>query len=645
MCVYLTELINSHLSSRLPPVPEESGDDAMYRGDMAYDFPSIMGLYLVKYYLRFHIFCTSTYDHLLIISDSEPMDSTMMSQSTITDVTNVDLKQLNDPLICASHNNRTMHHPQNTILFSTQTEPYHGNISQSMVATSMNQLNLSRNSNVPQTLLNPGTTYISSASTNQSMIQSPNADLSNLTGAKKRNPIPKERNFRAQLFGRREPHNYDKSTPTQHQTNLYNQMLSQQMQQQQQQQAQLTNTMTGTSIYNSTNYLGTQNVQAPNQSSATNNYVNALNLTSNNNFTLTQNQMNSNMMNMMSNSAQQPQMQAQPPSSSPSLKSSSNLLSLLSMKSASSASDIDVSQLSPHVGAYKQYSLQPSMKSASFQQLPQRNLPLSSPVTQMNPLINDRQQQLTVNTSAIDKEMYRSKSLPMNSTLQLPVMREEPFVVPKYQASKSSANRIRARSNSMISKQQHHNTPSLQSATSEPMLKTLAQLLTSSSTGGSSSVSNLQQSSVLQNANVVSPNEITLSQSQQKKQINQFQSQFTSQFQPPLSPDNKFAGSSNASGTTLSSSLSPGSSGESMQRRVGHIHAEQKRRYNIKNGFDMLHTLIPQLQQNPNAKLSKAAMLQKGAEYIKQLRSERDLVNQKMDVLRKERDALNNSLK
>lgn len=55
-----------------------------------------------------------------------------------------------------------------------------------------------------------------------------------------------------------------------------------------------------------------------------------------------------------------------------------------------------------------------------------------------------------------------------------------------------------------------------------------------------------------------------------------------------------------------------GATGDSVQRRVGHIHAEQKRRYNIKNGFDMLHSLIPQLQQNPNAKLSKAAMLQKG---------------------------------
>uniref|UniRef100_T1HBE5 BHLH domain-containing protein n=1 Tax=Rhodnius prolixus TaxID=13249 RepID=T1HBE5_RHOPR len=52
------------------------------------------------------------------------------------------------------------------------------------------------------------------------------------------------------------------------------------------------------------------------------------------------------------------------------------------------------------------------------------------------------------------------------------------------------------------------------------------------------------------------------------------------------------------------------------QRRVCHINAEQKRRCNIKNGFDTLHSLIPQLSQNPNAKMSKASMLQKGAEYI-----------------------------
>lgn len=96
---------------------------------------------------------------------------------------------------------------------------------------------------------------------------------------------------------------------------------------------------------------------------------------------------------------------------------------------------------------------------------------------------------------------------------------------------------------------------------------------------------------------------------------------------PPLSPGRRF--------TTR----------DTTQRRAGHIHAEQKRRYNIKNGFDTLHSLIPQLQANPNAKLSKAAMLQKGAEYILQLQSERTINNDKMEVLKRERDSLNTSLK
>ncbi|XP_076627235.1 MLX interacting protein mondo isoform X2 [Colletes latitarsis] len=80
------------------------------------------------------------------------------------------------------------------------------------------------------------------------------------------------------------------------------------------------------------------------------------------------------------------------------------------------------------------------------------------------------------------------------------------------------------------------------------------------------------------------------------------------------------------------------------QRRVGHIHAEQKRRYNIKNGFDMLHSLIPQLSQNPNPKLSKAAMLQKGADYIRQLRAERNQLKEEMDSLRHQIECLNTSI-
>lgn len=89
---------------------------------------------------------------------------------------------------------------------------------------------------------------------------------------------------------------------------------------------------------------------------------------------------------------------------------------------------------------------------------------------------------------------------------------------------------------------------------------------------------------------------------------------------------------------------SPSTNREGPTRRAGHIHAEQKRRYNIKNGFDMLHSLIPELQNNPNAKLSKAAMLQKGAEYIRQMRAERTNTLERMDVLRQEIDKLNNSL-
>lgn len=81
------------------------------------------------------------------------------------------------------------------------------------------------------------------------------------------------------------------------------------------------------------------------------------------------------------------------------------------------------------------------------------------------------------------------------------------------------------------------------------------------------------------------------------------------------------------------------------QRRVGHIHAEQKRRYNIKNGFDLLYSLIPQLSQNPNTKMSKAAMLQKGADYITLLRSERQQLKDEMDKLRSQIDALHTDIR
>lgn len=76
-----------------------------------------------------------------------------------------------------------------------------------------------------------------------------------------------------------------------------------------------------------------------------------------------------------------------------------------------------------------------------------------------------------------------------------------------------------------------------------------------------------------------------------------------------------------------------------------HINAEQKRRCNIKNGFDTLNVLIPQINQNPNTKTSKAAMLQKGADYIIQLRSERARLYDERQNLQQQVESLNSSIR
>ncbi|XP_026742554.1 carbohydrate-responsive element-binding protein isoform X2 [Trichoplusia ni] len=99
---------------------------------------------------------------------------------------------------------------------------------------------------------------------------------------------------------------------------------------------------------------------------------------------------------------------------------------------------------------------------------------------------------------------------------------------------------------------------------------------------------------------------------------------------------------------SLSPPTSPGGTspraGSPREPRRTHLHAEQKRRYNIKNGFDTLQALIPHLNTNPAAKISKAAMLQKGAEYIKQLKAERNQIKEEMESLRQQIECLNNSI-
>ncbi|KAH8421171.1 hypothetical protein KR009_010294 [Drosophila setifemur] len=317
-------------------------------------------------------------------------------------------------------------------------------------------------------------------------------------------------------------------------------------------------------------------------------------------------------------------------------------------------------------------------------------------------------QQNTVSTGTwvspntiLPKEIYRSNSLPLNVSLnKLPegrqLLQEQPFAMPKYYVKGKS--RVRSNSmhqqhtsvvaaagagNSSLNSQSCSNlllTQQMQQTTSDPMLNsTLAQLLTSNSVLQTAVANNSQSNSI---ASVIAPTTSSSSlspalyaavavslpmsvpkqQHSPKKATSLPMAINPAQHSPPggfkvhsfgpstvnigncclsLSPESPFLESQDS---PLSPSPSLKLQPRDNLRRAGHIHAEQKRRYNIKNGFDTLHALIPQLQQNPNAKLSKAAMLQKGADHIKQLRQERNVLKDKIEALRMERDELNNSL-
>jgi len=72
-------------------------------------------------------------------------------------------------------------------------------------------------------------------------------------------------------------------------------------------------------------------------------------------------------------------------------------------------------------------------------------------------------------------------------------------------------------------------------------------------------------------------------------------------------------------------------------RQMKHISAEQKRRFNIKMGFDTLNSLI-----SNNSKLtSHAITLQKTVEYITKLQQERGQMQEEARRLREEIEELN----
>ena len=72
-------------------------------------------------------------------------------------------------------------------------------------------------------------------------------------------------------------------------------------------------------------------------------------------------------------------------------------------------------------------------------------------------------------------------------------------------------------------------------------------------------------------------------------------------------------------------SVSPASSysEQDERKKADHIVSEHSRRKNIKSGFDLLRSLIPSLAENPTNKISKAALLHKGASYLSELLEEK----------------------
>ncbi|XP_041656556.1 carbohydrate-responsive element-binding protein-like isoform X2 [Cheilinus undulatus] len=86
------------------------------------------------------------------------------------------------------------------------------------------------------------------------------------------------------------------------------------------------------------------------------------------------------------------------------------------------------------------------------------------------------------------------------------------------------------------------------------------------------------------------------------------------------------------------------SSKQTETRRITHISAEQKRRFNIKLGFDTLHNLVTTLSSQPSVKISKATTLQKTAEYISKLQQERGQLHEEAQRLREEIQLLNSAI-
>ena len=410
-------------------------------------------------------------------------------------------------------------------------------------------------------------------------------------------------------YSKREPHNYDKCQPTPHQTTIYNQMLAQQQ---------------------DTSLLYNNNAFGGNLADLTTNHMSPIQTTTNNFNSSSGTMATQNVLNLSNNQmptyASKIMMQQQqcPPL---------NQMAIDQAQSMSSSHDSYKSPQSPsyryHHGSqhgnqpYKIPSQNPGYNATSRIMMRQQSPPHHSTGKSMS-------FQQNANAAAI-KDMYRSNSLPINANILLPskdATGGDNFAVPKYpQAAKKER-----RSSAISLRQGQMLVPPLQSANSEPALNVssaLAQLLTNSTSLLTSSkahsvsssamtvslplqpvrANSFTASSSVQNSIMMATNTISGQQSippQQQPSVSTSTPSTSGVYTPTLSPDSAFQETHDLSSHSPERCLSLGKfQPRENQRRAGHIHAEQKRRYNIKNGFDMLHSLIPQLQQNPNAKVSK----------------------------------------
>ncbi|XP_040567840.1 MLX-interacting protein [Lepeophtheirus salmonis] len=84
---------------------------------------------------------------------------------------------------------------------------------------------------------------------------------------------------------------------------------------------------------------------------------------------------------------------------------------------------------------------------------------------------------------------------------------------------------------------------------------------------------------------------------------------------------------------------------ENSHRRLStQVETEIKRRGTVKNGFDVLRSLIPSLNGNSNLKISKAALLNKGGEYLQKLKQDRGLLETEIQGLRSKIQLLNSDI-